>query len=387
MLQSQRSLFQLPPEVSYLNCAYMSPLFQKVVDAGIEGIHSKQRPYLVSPQDFFTKVKTLKKAFARIINAQDYQRIAVVPAASYAIANVVNNIKLKPGQKILMAEDQFPSNYYSWEKLAQSSGATIECIRGEEGPGRGENWNQKILESIDQDTAVVTISHVHWADGTRFDLGAIRKRTREVGALLIVDASQSLGALPLDVQEIELDALVAVGYKWLFGPYGMSLAYYGPYFDQGTPIEENWINRKGSEDFRNLVNYESEYQPLAGRYSMGQQSNFVNVPMQIEALHQIASWGVTNIQQYAAEVSAPFIPQLQEMGCLLEEAKWRGSHLMGIRITAQYFDSERLKEAMNRRKVFTSMRGNAIRVSTHVFNETADWEKLVDCFKESRKES
>jgi selenocysteine lyase/cysteine desulfurase len=106
---------------------------------------------------------------------------------------------------------------------------------------RGSVWNEKILSAIDNNTRAVALGNVHWADGTLFQLEEIRKRTRDVGALLIVDGTQSVGVMPFDVKKIQPDALVCAGYKWLLGPYSIGLAYYSEYFDEGTPIEESWL--------------------------------------------------------------------------------------------------------------------------------------------------
>lgn len=78
---------------------------------------------------------------------------------------------------------------------------------------------QRLKAAIDEHTALVTLGHVHWADGTLFDLKAIRRKTAEAGTWLVVDGTQSVGALPFDVQEIQPDALICAGYKWLMGPY------------------------------------------------------------------------------------------------------------------------------------------------------------------------
>jgi len=124
---------------------------------------------------------------------------------------------------------------------------------------------------------------VHWTDGTRFDLVAIGRAARRVGAAFVVDGTQSVGALPFDVREIQPDALVCAGYKWLLGPYAMGAAYFGPRYDAGDPIEENWITRRGSDDFQRLVAYQDEYAPGAIRYDVGERSNFILLPMFIAA--------------------------------------------------------------------------------------------------------
>ncbi|MDZ7647737.1 MAG: hypothetical protein U5K54_11465 [Cytophagales bacterium] len=111
------------------------------------------------------------------------------------------------------------------------------------------------------------------------------------------------GRYHLDIKEIRPDALICGGYKWLMGPYSLGLAYYGEYFDQGIPVEENWINRLHSENFAGLVNYESDYQPGALRYEVGEHSNFILVPMLLEALEQINQWKPVNIQKYCAAIT------------------------------------------------------------------------------------
>lgn len=385
ILQNQRALFQIPEDVSYLNGASMSPMLEKVAQAGIAGIEHRKRPDLLRGSDYFEDVRRLKKSFASLIHCPDYQRIAILPSVSYGIATVAKNVRVEKGQKILLVDEIFPSNYYSWERLAREKEAHLELIKPPPGPHRGPNWNQAILEAIDEQTAVISLGQIHWADGTLFDLPAIRAKTRTVGAAMIVDGSQTIGAMPMDISTLQADALVGVAYKWLFGPYGSALAYFGPYFDEGIPIEENWINRKNSEDFNALVNYQSEYQPGAGRYSMGQQSNFINVPMLIASIAQVQEWGPANIQAYARELTHAPIQQLREMGLVIEQEAHRSSHLLGIRYAPEDFDLAVLKEQFLQKKVFLSYRGNAVRVSSHLYTVERDWEKVVDAFRASRR--
>ena len=195
------------------------------------------------------------------------------------MANVAINVKISRGEKIIVAAEQFPSNYYPWQRLCLETGATIDVI---EPPKdllqRGAIWNEETLSAIDNNTKAVAIGNVHWADGTLFHLDQIRKRTRDVGALLIIDGTQSVGVLPFDIKKIQPDALVCAGYKWLLGPYSIGVAYYGEYFDEGKPIEDSWLNRMDSEDFSRLINYQASYQAGALRYDVGRQSQFCISP-------------------------------------------------------------------------------------------------------------
>jgi len=179
------------------------------------------------------------------------------------------------------------------------------------------------------------------------------------------------------------DALICAGYKWLLGPYAFGLAYYGHYFDEGAPIEETWINRDKSEDFQGLVNYQDDYKPKAFRYNVGEFSNFIMLPMMKAALEQLIEWQVGNIQSYCKQLAKPYIDQFEELGCWIEEESFRGSHLFGVRLN-DLFDLAKLKSEFEKRKVFVSLRGSAIRIAPHLYNDETDFEKLLACFKNAR---
>lgn len=376
-MNCQKAIFSLPSDVSYLNCSYMSPLLRSVASMGRAMVDQKATPHHIKVDDFFAPREKLRNLFARLINAEDPSRIAIIPAASYGLAAVARNVSLSKGQNIIMADEQFPSNVYTWKRLAEEQDLQLKVIKAPEVEnGRGATWNQQILEAINDQTGLVTLGQVHWADGTLFDLAAIRKRTQEVGALLVIDGTQSIGAFPFDVQALQPDAVICAGYKWLMGPYSIGLGYFGPRFDQGVPLEENWISRLNSDDFGGLVAYEDRYQPGALRYDVGENSNFILVPMLSTALEQILAWEVDNIQTYCQNLAKEPIERLQEMGYRVEEQDSRGAHLFGIRVP-QHIDQDRLKQQLQDQKVYVSYRGDAIRVSPHLYNDATDMDRLV----------
>lgn len=378
-MQNQRSHFDIPEGINYLNGAYMSPMLKEIAQIGEAAVRKKLRPFDSSVDDFFTDYRSLRQEFARMINAPDPDQVVVVPSVSYGISSFAKNLNVR-GKEILVLQDQFPSNYYPWEVLAREQDGKIKTVKAPSGlEERGSRWNQEILSAINQNTAVVAMSHTHWADGTRFDLKAIRQRTLEVGAKLIIDGTQSVGALPFDVQEIQPDGLVCAGYKWLMGPYGLGLAYFSPSFNEGKPLEENWINRKNSEDFTGLVDYETEYQPGAQRFGMGEQSNFVLMPMLLAALRKINEWGVENIQSYCKKISQEPIEQLKQFGFWVEDEPYRASHLFGIRNNE--IDARALGRELELNKIYVSVRGNSIRVSPYVHNTEEQLFQLVEVLK------
>lgn len=377
-LNCQRHLFSMDEDLTYLNCAYMSPLMKQVEEAGIRGVRAKRSPQLIKPDHFFEESETLREAFAQLIHAPDPKQCVIIPSVSYGMATVARNLPLNSGDEIIVAGEQFPSNVYPWRRLAEDHGATIITIPLPEAfEGRGRKWNEAILDAITERTALVSLGHIHWADGTLFDLKAIRSKSREAGAWMTIDGTQSVGALPFDVQELQPDALVVAGYKWMMGPYSIGMAYFSEAFNEGVPLEENWINRYESQKFSNLVNYNDSYQPGALRHEVGEHSNFTLVPMLLAAIRQLNEWGPQHIQDYCRRITAPAVSRLREAGFLIEEDHHRSHHLFGIRLGADH-DMEAIQTRLSEAKVLVSYRGDSIRVSPNIYNTEEEMGLLAD---------
>lgn len=382
-LACQRDAFSLPEGLHYLNCAYMGPLPRVTEEAGMEGMRRKRDPTSIAASDFYETGAEARRLFARLVNAGSPERIALLPGAAYGVAVAARNLPVSAGQNLVLTHEQFPGNVYAWRRLAAERGAEIRVAAPPEGvAGRGEAWNETLLESIDAATAVVAVPHVHWTDGTRFDLVEIGRRCREVGAALVVDATQSVGALPFDVQEIRPDALIVATYKWLLGPYSYGLAYFGPRLDGGVPLEETWIGREDSEDFQHLVDYRDTYQPGAARYDVSEYSNFILLPMVVASLRLVEEWRPERIQAYCAALTEAPLREAAALGFTVEDRRWRGAHLFGLRMPAG-IDLVGLRNALGRRRVVASLRGTALRLAPNVYNDPADLDALLEGLREA----
>ena len=380
-MKCQKSKFNLTGKKVYLNCAYMSPMLKKVEKAGIKGIHFQRKPDKIMPEHFFKNIEEIKGSFAQLINCKNPDRIAYVPAASYGLANVTNNIKLERGESVVVVGDQFPSNVYPWMNLTKKYDGELKFIKKQNSSERqGKQWNDDILSAIDKKTKVVSMGIVHWADGTIYDMKKIREKTRQNNALLIIDGTQSIGSMPFDVDDVQPDALVCAGYKWLMGPYGSGLSYFGEFFDDGKPIEESWINRKGSEDFSNLINYQKEYARFAKRYIVGHQINFINFDMLNEGIKQINKWGVDNIYNYIKKISSKYFEMLDRSKVWYEEEDYRAGHLFGLKPKKNL---KKILKKIREKNIYISLRGDVIRVSPSVYNTEKDILKLFECVSEN----
>lgn len=382
MLSCQRHLFQLPDQEHYLNCAYMSPLLRSVEEAGIAGVLKKRNPVNISEADFFEEAEKVKALFGRLVNAEASQ-LALIPSVSYGIATVMRNLPVNTGSKALIIGEEFPSDYMGLKQWCSTHDKTMQVVAAPQQLKKGKAWNETILKAIDTDTTVVVMSHVHWTDGTLFDLEAIGARCKEADALLVIDGTQSVGVLPLDVKRFNIAALICAGYKWLMGPYSSGIAYLREEFNGGSPLEESWMNRTNARDFRSLTNYGETYQPGAGRYQVGEASNFILLPMLKAALLQLLEWQPERVQHYCQQLTKPLVTFLTDRGFGLEEEAYRASHLFGFRLAAG-IDEDSLFKALQERKILVSVRGSSIRVSPHVYNRKEDVDALMDVLQHAQ---
>jgi selenocysteine lyase/cysteine desulfurase len=379
-----RDLFRVPAEQHYLNCAFMAPLPLPVEEAGIRGLRRKAMPWNMGPGDFFADADAIRPAVARLLGTESESRVAILPSVSYGVAICARNAGVRSGDRIVLARDQFPGNVYGWMQVARETGAHLDIIEPPEpapGPGRGARWNARILEAIRPGTRVVALGHIHWTDGTLFDLAAIGARARDVGALLVVDGTQSLGALPFPFEAIQPDAVITAAYKWLLGPYSLAFGWFGPAFEDGTPVEETWIARRGSRDFGGLVHYREDYEPGAVRYDVGQRSNFILLPMALEALRLLEAWGGAGaVQRYTCNLAAPFAEWASGAGLGLDDPDARAHHLFGVGLP-EGLDRAQVAEALAARQVTVSVRGQALRISPHLYNDAADLDALREALQ------
>ena len=375
-LPLQRELFDLSDDVAFLNCAYMSPQLRAVTRAGTEAVKQKARPWGVSGPEWLGGVEPLREAAARLMGA-DSDGIALIPAASYGIAIAAANVPLRKGQNVVVLHEQFPSNVYAWRELAKARGAGVRTAR----KGPNDAWTEAVLDSIDEDTGIVAVPPCHWTDGAVVDLVRIGERVRAAGASLVVDASQALGVWPIDVAVIKPDFLISAGYKWLLGPYSLGYLYASPkWCEFGRPLEASWMTRAGAENFAALVDYVDDYRPGARRFDMGEFSQFVLAPMALAGLTQILEWTVERLQSTLRRLTDLVAEEAQALGCAVLESDRRVGHMLGVRFPEGI--PEALPQRLEAARVFVSVRGDAIRVSPHVYNSEDDVTRFLRVLRE-----
>jgi selenocysteine lyase/cysteine desulfurase len=369
-LGSRRDLFDVPDEVAYFNAASLSPVLRSVREAGESALRRRARPWAIGEADWFADVERLRALAGRLVGG-DADGIALVPATSYGFAVAAANLPLEARQQVLVLAEEYPSGVYTWRRAAERAGAGIRTVTR----AAGQTWTEAVLAAIDERVGIVSVPNVHWTDGGLVDLEQVAARTRAAGARLVVDASQSLGVMPLDVAGLRPDFVVSVGYKWLLGPFGRGYLWVAEEHREGRPLEENWILRAGSDDFARLVDYRNEYLPGARRYDQGARTLFELTPMAVAALEQVLAWSPPRIAATLAAVTAGIATRLVAAGVDITVTEPRGPHLLGLRVPVGATD--RVATALKDANCFVARRGDAIRVSPHLHVTQADVDRLV----------
>ena len=382
IIPHQRHLFDIPDDVAYFNCGYMSPLMKPVTEAGKAAVNIKSQPWLITNYEFFDICESVRELFGKIVGACS-DDIAIIPSASYGLAVAANNISPQAGSEILLLQEQFPSNVYPWLELAKRSGAKIRIVEPTQTQD-GLDWTTPLLEAINHRTALATLPHCHWTDGSMVNLEAVGARLREFGAALVVDATQSAGVLPFSTASVKPDFLIAAAYKWLLGPYSLGFLYVAPHRQDGIPLEENWSNRKGAKDFGSLVEYHEGYEVGARRFDMGEKANFHLMPMAEVALRHVHEWGVENIQNTLTAKTTAIAESVQELGFTTSNLPLRAGHFLGLRRNNGTISN--IVSKLAKYQVFVSVRGTSIRVTPYLYNTDADVELLINALAHAVRE-
>lgn len=377
VLPSQRHLFDIPREIAYFNCAYYSPQLNESRERLVAGARAKSAPWTRLAPSFFDDAETLRAIWSRLFGG-DADGYAVVPAASYAISTAARAIepKLTSNDDILIMADEFPSNVLPWRRAARETGATLVTTPK---PADG-NWTKAILAKIEPRVKVVAVSTCHWTNGARIDLEPVGEACRAKGSVLVVDATQTLGAMPFSVDHILPDFLAAPSYKWQLGPYGVGLFYVSERWRGARPLEESWLARDNAFDFTSLANYSDTYMPGARRFDVGEKGSLTTLPGAIAAAEQIEAWGIENIAASLSSINSRIAAHLQGLGFQLPADEQRCPHMFGAIVPASHPGN--LVTALKERGIYISQRGNSLRFAPHLYVDDRDMARLFQTLDE-----
>jgi selenocysteine lyase/cysteine desulfurase len=196
-----------------------------------------------------------------------------------------------------------------------------------------------------------------------------------VGAAFVIDGTQTIGALPFSIADLKPDFVTCSAYKWLLCPYGFGFLYVAPRFQEGRPLEEHFFHRSGVAGHEGKLEQLEGYDTGARRFDTAERASFIHVDMSIVALKQLSDWSVKTIHDRIAPVTERILAGAAKIGYRAAAPEQQAIHLFGLRRDGGL--PEGLGQALQSAKVHVSLRGDAIRVSPHVFNDEQDADRLV----------
>ncbi len=377
-MNCQRHLFDIPEDIAFFNFAGLAPILKSSRDVGLSSVQRKARAWLVGEKERIEEPDRLRSLFANLIGATAGD-VALIPAASYGIATAAMNLDLKKGQKIVVLADQYPNNVLPWIKKSENVGAEVVFVKRPE----DDDLTKAVLSAIDERTAITALPHCFWIDGTRLDLSQIGQRCREIGSALVIDATQSLGAVPFDVTKVQPDFLICSAYKWLLCPYTLGFLYVAPQHQDGVPLVHSWrgeVRSGWGADWKDgHMVYSTIWQPGTARFNMGETGNIISIPMAIDALEQIELWGVSEINTSLRRITQTIIDRTSDLGLVAPSEKYRGGHMVGLRLADRGM-GDRTKDLQSRfadQKIYLSVRGDVIRIAPHLSVNETDIDRLI----------
>jgi len=374
MLPSQREHFEMPREICYLNAASYSPLPRKTLEAGRAAVGRKGQPWTV-PAGFANALfERTRAAAARLINA-DADDVALISSVGYGVATAAKLLAIPRGSRVLVLENDHSSPVLEWHARADAQGFVVETVRQPE----NADWTSAVLAAIERPGAppvsLASVSSVHWSDGGLIDIAQVAAALRKQGAMFLIDATQAVGVIAMDVKALDPDFVIFPTYKWLLGPYGRAFLYVAPRHQNGVPLEQTSYGRRGINSEREVYFADVGYVANARRFDMGERDYFISMEMAAVSMEVVGAWGAPAISQRIAMLTQRIADGLQGNAVRVADAKFRAPHILSLSFEGGMPSG--LVERLAGEGIHVAPRLGRMRVSPHVYNDEADADRLV----------
>jgi cysteine desulfurase/selenocysteine lyase len=369
-----RQDFQPFAPTIYLDCAYQGP-FPRLAEERVQrAIQTKCHPDRLNPAEYFELPERVRNRFGRLIGA-DASEIALTNSATHGIGIVAAGLGLEAGDEVVITSRNFPSNLFTWLHLRRL-GVRVHVIK----PASHHVTPEEVLPVLNSRTRILAVDWVSYTSGARIDLAAFGDLAHRHGALLVVDGTQGVGALPLNVHDVPVDVLAVAAYKWLLGPYGTGFAYLRMDIQNWLDLPVvNWLTVEGSEDFDALPTDQFTLPRAAKIFDVPETSNFINLSALDASLEYVGRAGVSTVNEHCARLLDRLGEGLKRRGYRLSDAA-RPEHcstILGFQADSLDATAE-LHRKLRASQVAVSLRHGMIRVSPYLYNHEDDVDRLLE---------
>jgi len=318
----------------------------------------------------------LRRAVSRLLSCP-IDDVCVGSSATELLCSIAWAVSTPRGSNIVSTRASFPSTVYPWQRVAEENGAEIRLADYDENYYTSPN---EILSLIDTSTSVVTLSHVEYSNGQRYDLRRFADAAHAVGALLVVDATQSLGMVPIDVKSTGADVIVSSGYKWLRGTYGAAVAYISP--ELSSSLTPGLIGFRSHADIWDLKADRMQLPNDASRFEYT-TIHFGAVLGLAASVNEINEFGIDNVWRYDISLADSLIQGVRELGIEIASplSESERSAIISLRLPDEFDSIEVANRLQNDFSILVTSRAGLLRVSPHFDNTNEDIQKLLDALR------
>lgn len=362
--------FKLDDNLCYLNHAAVAPWPVRSAQAVERFARENACRGAAHYPDWMAVEKQLRQNLARLINAPSANDIALVKSTSEALSFVAYGLDWQAGDEIVISDQEFPSNRIVWESLADQ-GVRVRVVSLETA-----DCETALIDAFNANTRMLAISSVQYGTGLRLDLERLGQACRKANVLFCVDAIQSLGAFPMDVQQANIDFTMADGHKWLLGPEGLGVFYVRPELrDQLKLTEFGWHMVDNRGDFSQKT---WQVAGDATRFECGSPNSMGAHALEASTalLLEIGMEKVASLILYRTAKLEGELQKLQGVEILSSREAHRQSGILTFRVDK--YDSQALYQNLMARHVVCASRGGGVRFSPHCYTTDAVIERAVE---------
>jgi selenocysteine lyase/cysteine desulfurase len=378
MLPSQRTLFDMPREICYLNAASWSPLPLATQEAGRAAVGRKGAPWKLDAAFANQQHERARAAAAQLIGAEPGD-VALISSVAYGVATAAKVLTVPRGSRVIVLENDHSSPVLEWQTRAEAQGFSIETVAQ---PADGD-WTAAILAAIERPgvapVGLASISSVHWSDGGAVDLDRVAQALRMHGAAFLVDATHAVGVMTLDVARLDPDFVVFPTYKWLLGPYGRAFLYVAKRHQHGVPLEQTSFGRRSVKAEQDVYFADTRYVPDARRFDMGERDHFISMEMASISMEMITKWGVPAVRERLAMLTQRIADGVRGLSVKIPETRVRAPHVLSLSFKDGL--SQQLLDTLAAERIYVAPRLGRMRISPHVYNDEADVDRFVDVLR------
>jgi len=363
-------------DATYLNLAGESPMPKISIRAVQAALEAKKYPHHKPDSTFFEVPNRIRASLAKLIGGKP-EEIALTSGASAGVAAVAYALTWKPGDEIITAKGEFPLQYTTWKPMEEREGLKLKIVS----PRERFITADDLIAAITPRTRLVSVSMVRYDDGSLLDAARVADACHKQGALLLLDVSQSCGALPMDVNQLGADFMVCAGYKWLLGPFGTGFFWAkSEHLGIIRPGPFNWMAVEGSHNFAALNFADPKPAANAKRWDSPEWASYFNfnlvaMDVSVDFVVRMGPELVAAHNHKLIELLFERLPKDRYVIASPTDAARRGPY--GCFAARSREKTAEVYQRLWKENVVVSLREGNIRVSPHLYNTERDIDRLI----------